>query len=283
MINAMDRRISVRTYDTELPTGSHREQMERIIARERKGPFGNRFTFQLFNTEEEGASEEIGKMSSYGVIKNASLYFGGHSGSDEHSIVDYGFCFQEVVLELTAMELGTCWLGGTFSRGYVASRMSLPEGRIIPAISPVGYSNEKRSFADKISRFVARSKNRKPLNKILFSYSGKGELHPLEMVDLPTPVNEILESVRFAPSASNKQPWRIVRQDDHYHFYCDYDKTYNRLFRQFKIQLLDMGIALCHFTKGAEELRLGGCFSYADPHLENVHWSYILSWKTGTS
>ncbi len=30
---------------------------------------------------------------------------------------------------------------------------------------------------------------------------------------------EILEMVRWAPSAVNKQPWRIVYKDGTYHFY----------------------------------------------------------------
>lgn len=280
MIEIMDRRISVRTYTAELPEGELYERIERILSRERKGPFGNRYTLTLIKVDEE-ADREIGKMSSYGVIRNARLYFGGCADPEDHSIIDYGYCFEEALLELTALGLGTCWLGGTFSRGYVARRLSLPEGKVVPAISPVGFSGEKRALADRISRFVARSKKRKSHGKILYLYGGEGELKPASLEDLPVPLDEIAEAVRYAPSASNKQPWRIIRQDDLYHFYCDYDKTYNRLFRHFRIQSLDMGIALCHFTKAAEELRWDGKFSYSDPRLHNMDWKYILSWKAG--
>ncbi|MBN2658079.1 MAG: nitroreductase family protein [Spirochaetales bacterium] len=278
ILDAMDRRTSVRTYKEELPVSSTMERVEKIVAKERKGPFGNRCSFTLIRVNDE-TREEIGKLASYGMIKNAPLYFGGFSENEERALIDYGYCFEEAVLELTALGLGTCWLGGTFSRGKVARILDLPEGKIIPAISPIGLSGEKMSFTERVSRFVAGSKNRKPHNKILFSWGAEGQPLPEELINYPAPVDEIIEAVRFAPSASNKQPWRIVRQGDLHHLYCEFDKNYLRLFRQFKIQLLDMGIALCHLLKASEELRWRGKFSYSDPHLENEDWTYILSWK----
>ena len=278
MLNAMDNRASVRTYTNEKPGDYLMERVGYVLDKERKGPFGNRFRFSLIEANEESA-REIGRLSSYGMIKNAPYYFGGYSNGDDHSIIDYGYCFEEAILELTALGLGTCWIGGTFNRSTVARYLNLPDGKVIPAISPLGFSGEKMSFTERVSRFVAGSKNRKPYEKILFSYSTDGSPVPETLEKFPTPVDEILEKVRLAPSASNKQPWRLVRQRDLIHLYCDFDKTYNRLFKHFKIQLLDMGIALCHFLKASEELRWRGKFSYSDPHLENVDWHYILSWK----
>lgn len=278
MLDAMDKRISVRTYVSEVPGQNLMESIKRILSKKRKGPFGNIFAFTLIEVSNE-ASREIGKLSSYGMIKDAPLFFGGLSDSDDHSIIDYGYCFEEAVLELTSLGLGTCWLGGTFNRGTFSRFLNLPEGKIIPAVSPLGFSGEKMSFTERMSRFVAGSKNRKPHNRILFSCGTEGELVPESLENFPAPVDEVIEAVRFAPSASNKQPWRIVRQGNQYHFYCDFDKTYSRMFQHFKIQLLDMGIALCHFLKAAEELRWKGVFSYADPHLDSTGWSYILSWN----
>ena len=278
LIDIMDRRISVRTFSKELPEGELFDYMKRIIAKERKGPFGNRYSFTLIDIEDDKLTE-MGKMTSYGVIKDARLYIGGYADPDDRSIIDYGYCFQDMLLELTVIDLGTCWMGGTFGRSFIAKSLSLPEGKVIPAISPVGFSMEKRAFADKVTRFLAGSKNRKAHNKLFFNYNGERELQPVITEDLRSPLDEVFESVRFAPSASNKQPWRILIQDNMYHFYCDFDKKYNSMIKGFNIQSLDMGIALCHFTKAAEELRLGGNLSYSDPKFDNVDWNYILSWK----
>lgn len=278
LLEAMDRRISVRTYSDKVPERELFERIQRVIQKERKGPFGNRYkmTFMDINSEE---SLDLGKMTSYGMIKNGRYFFGGYCGGDDREIIDYGYCFEEVVLELSELELDTCWLGGTFGRGFISKMLSLPEGKVIPAISPVGYGRDKRSVVDTMSRLITGSRKRKAFSKLFFNQAGTRILEPVFSEDLRAPLNDVLEAVRFAPSASNKQPWRIVIHDDLYHFYCDFDKTYNALAKGFNIQSLDMGIALCHFTQAAEELRFRGTLSYSDPKFENIKWNYILSWK----
>ncbi|MDA3809523.1 MAG: hypothetical protein PF518_04240 [Spirochaetaceae bacterium] len=277
-IEIINKRISVRTFSTESLDEEILEKIKKIVTKKRKGPFGKTFSFTLIDTQGE-LSEDVGKMTSYGVIKDARYYFSAYCDGDDRSVYDFGYCFEEAILELTFQELGTCWMGGTFGRGFFSRIMELPEDKIIPAISPVGISLEKRAFADKITRFIAGSKNRKSFQKLFFNYSGDVHLLPVSTEELRAPLNEVLEAVRSAPSASNKQPWRIVIQDNNIHFYWEFDSRYNSMIKGFNIQALDMGIALCHFKKAAEELRLGGNLSYADPHFENVNWKYILSWK----
>jgi len=58
--------------------------------------------------------------------------------------------------------------------------------------------------------------------------------------------------VRIAPSASNKQPWRIVKIEGAWHFFLERTKGYGdgiifKLLKLADIQRLDMGIAMCHF------------------------------------
>ena len=58
--------------------------------------------------------------------------------------------------------------------------------------------------------------------------------------------------VRWAPSAVNKQPWRIIAEGNKYHFYEKKDKGYNSE-KTGDLQKIDVGIALCHFVMGMEE------------------------------
>ena len=58
--------------------------------------------------------------------------------------------------------------------------------------------------------------------------------------------------VRFAPSAVNKQPWRIIAVGDRYHFYEKKDNGYVGE-ATGDLQKIDVGIALCHFVMGFEE------------------------------
>ena len=62
----------------------------------------------------------------------------------------------------------------------------------------------------------------------------------------------IMECVRFAPSAVNKQPWRIIVADQGFHFYEKRDRGYIGE-KTGDLQKIDVGIALCHFAMGLEE------------------------------
>ena len=77
---------------------------------------------------------------------------------------------------------------------------------------------------------------------------------------------EPLEMVRWAPSAVNKQPWRIIVRDGSFHFYKKEDKGYIGE-KTGDLQRIDVGIALCHFVTGLEELGETPSVSAADPGL----------------
>jgi putative nitroreductase len=277
-IKIMNNRTSVRSFSKDILPADLLGKIIAIITKERKGPFGSKPKLSLIDINDKNP-DDIGKMTSYGVVKGADLYFGGYSDPDDKSIIDFGFCFQEALLELTALGLGTCWLGGTFGRGFIAKALCLPEGKVIPAISPVGISLKKRTIIDKLVRMIAKSAKRKPHEQLFFSHSQAEGLKSLILGEEKKPVVEVLEAVRLAPSASNKQPWRMIVQEGLIHLYWDIDEKYNSVFKSFKIQALDMGIALCHLVKSSEELNINGSISEKDPLLENVPWKYIASLK----
>ena len=65
-------------------------------------------------------------------------------------------------------------------------------------------------------------------------------------------IADLIEMVRWAPSAVNKQPWRIIISDREYHFYEKRDRGYSGE-KTGDLQKIDVGIALCHFVMGLEE------------------------------
>lgn len=62
---------------------------------------------------------------------------------------------------------------------------------------------------------------------------------------------------RLAPSASNKQPWRIVKSGNDFHFF-EYRTPGHSVRFEYDIQRIDMGIAACHFHLAAIEKDLRG-------------------------
>ncbi|MCX6554510.1 MAG: nitroreductase, partial [Candidatus Aminicenantes bacterium] len=88
-----------------------------------------------------------------------------------------------------------------------------------------------------------------------------------------------LECVRLAPSASNRQPWRILQQDGAFHFFLSRDKAYSAMMPHVDLQRIDLGIAMCHFQLSAAELGLAGGWQDEDPRLPATpaNYEYIVS------
>jgi len=88
---------------------------------------------------------------------------------------------------------------------------------------------------------------------------------------------EALELVRLAPSAVNRQPWRIVRQGDAFHFFKKRSMPANPL---GDVQKLDVGIALAHFVLAAEAKGIPGSVLTADPGIErDGDTEYLVTWR----
>ena len=78
-----------------------------------------------------------------------------------------------------------------------------------------------------------------------------GEWGKALMLSEEDEIAEPLEMVRWAPSAVNRQPWRIIVRNDSFHFYKKQDKGYISE-KTGDLQKVDLGIALCHFITGLE-------------------------------
>lgn len=140
--------------------------------------------------------------------------------------------------------------------------------------SPIGYENTQKSLTEITMRKLAKSDSRKNWEKIFFNGSNSGAL---EKEDLGI-FKDALEMVRIGPSASNKQPWRIVKNASRYDFFLertpDYAKSLN-----FDIQMIDMGIAMCHFEYLVKAHNKKGQFEKLT--VDQPSWDqgeYIVSW-----
>jgi hypothetical protein len=175
--------------------------------------------------------------------------------SGDRALEDFGYVFEYIILKATELGLQTCWLGGTFKRANFGSRLVTSDQEIIPAVSPVGYARRRRSLLDRTFRTFAGSKKRKPWRELFFDSSFANPLSPNKIGSWA----QLLEMVRLAPSASNKQPWRIVldRDGQTLHLYLSRTSGYGRLF-SVDLQRIDMGIAMCHLALSAHELGIQG-------------------------
>jgi hypothetical protein len=226
---------------------------------------------------ELGEAQGLGaRLGTYGVIRGARSFLAGAVRRSVMDLEDFGFVFEAAVLQATELGLGTCWLGGTFRRSSFATALRLAEDELLPALSPVGYPAGRRNVLDVTFRAVARSATRKAWHELFFAGSFAQPLTPEEAGPYATP----LEMVRLAPSASNRQPWRVVwdQEQGAFHFFLQRSRGY-RVPGAVDLQRVDMGIAICHFTLAAQEMGLRGRWQQlsAAP-LVHEALRYVASW-----
>ena len=101
---------------------------------------------------------------------------------------------------------------------------------------------------------------REPFETLFFNGGVDKPLVPEQAGALAQP----LELVRWAPSAVNKQPWRVVLKENAAHFYLKHTKGFVSE-AVGDMQKIDLGIALCHFALTAEENGLNIQFCISDP------------------
>jgi nitroreductase len=92
--------------------------------------------------------------------------------------------------------------------------------------------------------------------------------------------------LRLGPSASNRQPWRVVKEPGRavFHFYLRRSAGYEKLIRAVDLQRIDLGIAMSHFELTARELGLEGHWEPRPPPLDPLpeRTGYIQSWVGNT-
>jgi nitroreductase len=268
------KRKSVRTYKKQPLSDNHIKQLTNFI-KNLKGPFETKIRFNIINSQVALNTDNV-KLGTYGTIKGATNFILAAVNKDEKNIEQLGYQLEALVLYSTSLDLGTCWLGGTFKKGEFAKTMNLEENEMLPIVSPVGYISDSPHILSSLMRVAAGSNNRKSWSELFFNGSFDVPLTEIEAGEFKTPI----EMVRLAPSASNKQPWRIVKDKDTFHFYLCRTKGYGKVL-DFDIQRVDIGIAMCHFDLTAKELGLQGDWTLIEPKvtIPNDSYQYIISWK----
>ncbi|HNX73650.1 MAG TPA: nitroreductase family protein [Spirochaetales bacterium] len=281
LYEAISVRVSTRSFDGAQLTPEQLVDL-RDLCRQleeestQDSPFGNKVRLAV-------AGAEIGsapvRMGTYGLIANASGFVVpavARAGKLAGNMEDVGWTVEKLVLELTARGYATCWIGGVFSRSRAAEVVQAKEDELVPAIIAFGWPADRRKLADRVVTASARARSRKPIEEIAFdlaadhSYdASSGLLRGVPGGRFDEPWLAVLRAVQEAPSASNKQPWRLVRIPSgkalgiepfaaEWMLFLDEDKIYNNGTREVHLQNLDLGIAMRHFQIAAEEKGLAG-------------------------
>jgi len=266
-------RCSWRTYEPGPLSVEHVHGIHEFLANLPEPPFGSRIRIMLAEAPDTGFGRIRG---TYGVISGASNFLVGVMKFSEKSFVDYGYIFESAILKITSLGLATCWMGGTFDRGFFSETAQLKVYEIIPTISPVGIASKKRSLIDSTFALVAGSRKRKPWSTLFFRNTFGTPLSEEEA----GPFALALEMVRLAPSATNQQPWRVIMDDSGLHFYLMRTLGYGKIIKEAGLQSVDMGIAMFHFEQTMLESGLPGSWRVLamDSEALPARTEYVASW-----
>ncbi len=258
------RRKSVRTFDGRQLSTEDRNNLEKYIS-SLTNPFGVPVEFQLLEAEEHQLTSP--------VILGEHTYLAAKVRKEEHFEIAFGYSFEEACLYAESLGIGTVMLAGSLSRGTFEKAMNVESGEVLPAASPVGYPADKMSIREKLMRKGLKADDRMAFGELFFDGAFGKELSKESAGEFA----EGLEMARLAPSAVNKQPWRVIVQGNKVHFYEQKSINDSDL---GDIQKVDVGIALCHFNLTMQENGVSGTFVFQDPQInvpENV--LYIATYE----
>ncbi len=285
-LDVMSARVSVRSYDGRRLSSDLLKELSAAAAEAVPGPFGGRARFVFLAPELEEAAGpgrllRSGSIGTYGLISKVSVFIAGAIAKGPGAFEDFGYSMEGLVLKATELGLGSCWIGGLFDRGAAGTALELAAGELLPAVVSLGVPADRKTVAESITRRLARAGTRKPFGELFFAEE-TGAFPGLEA----SPWGSVLEAVRMAPSASNKQPWRILvtasEEKPRFDLLLEEDRRYNTMLGPIRLQNLDMGIAMRHFESAAHSLGLPGAWTRLEPYplrLEPPR-SYIASWLT---
>lgn len=241
MLEAITTRKSVRTFDGRRLKREDFDKLRSYVAGIRN-PYHIPVEFVFLDAEKHGLSSP--------VISGEHLYVAGKVPKVQHCEEAFGYSFEKMVLYAWRLGIGTTWIGGTMDRELFERAAGTGEDEIMMIVSPLGYPAAERTEADRKLREAVHGDERLPAAELFFEK------------DFSTPITEsidLLEAVRWAPSAANRQPCRVVKDGNAYHFYEKHTMG-TGAGEGWDVQKVDVGIAICNLISVE-----GGRFSIADP------------------
>lgn len=265
-------RRSARTYSGEpIPAAAFTELVAACGALTR-GPLGTECRILL--------------LSNVWSIWGARHFLVGAARTGPHALEDLGRLLEELVLRACGLSLGTCWIGLGFPQAAFAEALALAPGEILPAVVALGVPSGRKTAYGLAARLATGASRRKPWGQLFFDGDFRA---PLSAPGGPPvgraagPYALALEMVRLAPSAQNRQPWRVVREgpEERARFHFFRQQPAGLLSSRPDWLRLDIGIAMAHFELALAEAGARGRWS-ADGTAPDIllppRTDYVASW-----
>ena len=206
LLNIIKSRKSVRSFDGKPLSAEDRNKLEQYMEAI-ANPFGVPVRFVLLDAKGNGLSSP--------VLTGETMYVAGIVKKGNYADVAFGFSLEKLVLYAWSLGIGTTWIGGTMKRELFEQAAGVSDDEMMPCMSPLGYPAKKHSVKETLMRKGVGADSRLSTDKLFFDRTWSVPLNAEDSDELC----DLMEMVRWAPSAVNKQPWRIIAADGSFHFY----------------------------------------------------------------
>lgn len=233
LMNCIYRRHSVRKYKNERLSTNTLNEIEALANSNLKLYKNISMYAHLVEDGEKIHKISKGIIGSYGKII-APHYIVITSEEKEGYLENVGFALERLVLQLTGMNIGSCWIGGFIKKELLNGIINIPQNQIPIIVISFGYPKNEEDLTNIISADYKR-KSIKDFCSGNFNDEWTG----------------IMKAVGRAPSAMNSQPWRFFKSEDIINLY-----TIKRTIITRHLEIMnriDAGIALCHMHIALED------------------------------
>jgi hypothetical protein len=253
MIQAINLRKSIRNYKVESISTEYLQKVKSIINEAK--PLHHNIPMESFLIEDGKKIIDTfkGLVGKYTKV-TAPHYIAFTSETMKGHLENIGFIGEEIVLKLTELGLGTCWVGAAIKEEQFKTIVKVQPNQSYIILIAFGYPVEE----------LKPVTNRKRLDKSkVVSGTYEKEYEP------------VIQSFIDAPSAVNSQPWKLLINQNKFDLYLE-----NKNFLTKKLlkdmNHIDMGIGVNHLYNSATELGLNVELKQAS-HLEVPGALYIIT------
>lgn len=217
LYQAIVTRRSTRRYDKNRLDEATLARVGEIVAGVKPLVTGNRFEVLMRDT---APGEDLATiLGAYGRLVTPPHYLVPYLTGEEHLLVDLGYRVEQVVVWLTALGLGTCYVGALRREAEVRARFALPGEARVGAFLAFGRPAEALGgrLTNIMLRRVAGATNKLAMERIFYQESFDTPGEP------PASIAPLVEAARNAPSAFNAQPWRFLEYGEDLYLFLERD------------------------------------------------------------
>jgi len=271
LYNAIEKRISIRKYENEIFDDKTIKVIKEKILNIKPIDADIKIRLDLIDAKPVG----IGTL--YGLAKiNAPYCIVAITEIKNGYMENIGFIEEQLVLELTDMGIGTCWLG-TYNDKKIREMLNLNENQKITNVISLGYSFKQKNFFNDVFRNLV-GRNRKKETELAYYRQWGSDVS--EYLNKNQYIKQVLHMSILAPSSNNKQPVYLVFNENNVSFFVKNKKDGEIINSSAE---LDAGIFISHFYLCLKNDAIEVSFLKEKSPIKNYNvpseFSYIISLK----